>query len=261
MSCCFVIFAHNDLQTNEDVQDMIDNISFYHSDCDFIINHPYLTHPKVEIKHRLGPLDKSSFIFGAFIELLKSISENRIRQFDHFCLVSANQYFINKISFEKETNYIQFLNTENWEMDYTGKDFSTEIKGFPLNQPYGRWDLKNLYLEYNIKQPMSSNWECATLTTKSMLLAKDNIDKCVDFYPNTDMINIFPGYCALMSNEKWEFPKHFGTYDPSNPQPKNWILNIPQVISKMENGYYSVKRVNYSKNCHIKDFVRNNLMK
>ena len=62
MSCCFIIFAHNDLQTNEDVQDLIDNISHFHKDCDFIVNHPTLTHPKVRVRHRLGSVDNSMFI-------------------------------------------------------------------------------------------------------------------------------------------------------------------------------------------------------
>mgnify|MGYP001580247372 CR=1 FL=1 len=59
-----------------------------------------------------------------------------MNNFDHFCLVSANQYFINEINFEKDVNYIQMLNTEDWESTYKGKDTNKEIQGFPLQQPY-----------------------------------------------------------------------------------------------------------------------------
>jgi hypothetical protein len=111
MRCCFIIFAHNNLQSNEDVQDLIENISFFHKDCDFVVNHPSLAHPKVRVKHKLGPPDLSCFIFGAFVEVLNILTEKEIETFDHFCLVSANQYFITPIRFEQDVHYVQFLNT------------------------------------------------------------------------------------------------------------------------------------------------------
>jgi hypothetical protein len=257
--CAFVIFAHNNIQTNDDIDDMIKNINYFHDNCDFYINHPTLNHDKVKIRHRLGPLNYSSFIFGAFEALLKKLTIEEINSFNHFCLVSANQYFINKFNFQKNVNYLQFLNTENWEETYIGKDSSKKIIGFPLQQPYGRWDPKDMYKTLNIESPMSANWECAVLTNNAMLLAKEHIDKCLEIYPNQDMINIFPPYMALLSGEPWEFPKHFGTYDPSN-KAKNWIITIPQVKQKYEEGYYSIKRVNYQKNCPVKEFIRKTYM-
>jgi hypothetical protein len=64
-----------------------------------------------------------------------------------------------------------------------------------------------------------------------------------------------------MSGQKWQFPSHFGTYDPSNPMPRNWIINISQIIQKHSDKYFSIKRVGYSKHCPMKEFVRSNLMK
>ncbi len=257
--CAFVIFAHNGVHTNEDVQDMIDNISHFHNNCDFLVNHPTLTHPNIRLRHSVGPLNNSNFIFGAFEALVRSLSVDEINSYDHFCLVSANQYFINKIEFNKDVNYVQFLNTENWDSTYIGKDMPKEIIGFPLQQPYGRWDPRDLYKILGIELPMSANWECATLTNKAMVLAKEHIDTCVNLYPNMDMINVFPPFMALLSGQEWEFPKHFGTYDPSNTnQPKNNIITIEQLEQKHKEGYYSVKRVNYKKECSIKDYIKTN---
>lgn len=254
----FIIFTHSTVQTLLDVEDMIDNIRHFHNNCEFFINHPTIDHPNIKARHLLGDLNRSNFIFGAFIEILNKLTIEEINNFDHFCLVSANQYFISKIEFEKDVNYLQFLNTENWEATYKGKDTSTEVIGFPLQQPYGRWDMKDLYKKYNLDNPMSANWECATLTKESMLLAKQHISSCLEIYPNEDMINIFPAYMALLSKQEWKYPAHFGTYDPSNPQPKNWILTLNQLLDKKHCGYYSIKRVNYTKDCPIKEYVRNN---
>ena len=102
---------------------------------------------------------------------------------------------------------------------------------------------------------------CLTLTKEAMLLAKENVDCCVETYYNQDMISIFPGYMALMSGQTWEFPSHFGTYDPSNRTLKNKILFPGQVIEKRDAGYFSVKRVNYSKHCPVKQFIRETYMK
>lgn len=259
--CCFIIFAHSTVQDLNDLNDMIDNIQYFHKNCDFIVNHPSIEHPKVKVRHLPGELNKSNFIFGAYEKILKELTEEEILSFDHFCLVSANQYFINDIKFEKDINYVQFYNTETWDDDYWGKDMDKTVVGFPLNQPYGRWDPKDLYKKYSLQIPMPSNWECLTLTKESMLLAKKNIDSCIETYYNQDMISIFPGYMALMSGQEWEFPSHFGTYDPSNRNQKNQILTIEQVDQKLSDGYFSVKRVNYKKNCPIKKHIREHLMR
>lgn len=257
---CFIIFAHSTVQDVDDLNDMIENINYFHKNCDFIVNHPTIEHPKVKVRHMPGVLNQSDFIFGAYVKILKQLTKDEINSFDHFCLVSANQYFVNEIKFDKGINYVQFYNTENWDNLYTGKDMDKTIIGFPLQQPYGRWDPKDLYKVYNLKTPMPSNWECLTLTKESMMLAKNNIDSCVNMYYNQDMISIFPGYMALMSGQPWEFPSHFGTYDPSNKKLKNQVLFIQQVEEKRKEGYFSLKRVNYKKDCQIKDFIRKNYM-
>jgi DNA-directed RNA polymerase subunit L len=257
----FIIFAHSTTHTIEDIDDIINNISHFHNNCDFMVNHPTLNHPKIRIKHMPGQLNVSNFIFGALIDLIKNINEEEINSFDHFCLVSANQYFINDIDFKKGVNYAQFLNTENWEQSYNGKDFDKTIVGFPLQQPYGRWDNKDLYKEFNIELPMSANWECLTFTKEVMLLAKKHIDKCLEYYPNDDMMNIFLPYMILLSKQPWEFPAYFGTYDPSNKPNYNWVITINQIVEKYNQGYFSVKRVNYPKDCELKQFIRQNYMK
>lgn len=259
--CCFIIFAHSLEQDIDDLNDMIENIQYFHDDCDFIVNHPNIEHPKIRVRHMPGVLNHSNFIFGAYGKVLNELSVDEINSFDHFCLVSANQYFIDKINFEKGINYVQFYNAENWDELYIGKDMDKTIIGFPLQQPYGRWDPKDLYKQYNIETPMPSNWECLTLTKESMLLAKQNVDSCLQTYYNQDMISIFPGYMALMSGQPWEFPAHFGTYDPSNRALKNHFLFPEQVEQKRSEGYFSVKRTNYSRHCPIKNFIRQNYMR
>jgi len=257
----FIIFAHSTVHSKEDVDDMIENISYFHDNCDFMINHPTLNHPKIRMRHTPGVLNHSNFIFGALVDLIKNITVDEINSFEHFCLVSANQYFINDIDFKKSINYAQFLNTDNWEQTYNGKDSDKTITGFPLQQPYGRWDSKDLYLEYDIELPMSANWECSTVTKEVMLLAKRHIDKCLEYYPNEDMINIFLPYMILLSKQPWEFPSYFGTYDPSNKPNYNWFITIPQIMQKRDQGYSSIKRVDYKKNCQLKEFIRKNYMK
>jgi hypothetical protein len=257
---CYIIFAHSLIQTENDLDDMIKNIKFFNKDCDFVINHPNMIHPKIRTRHMPGELDRSNFIFGAFEKIVKELSDDEINSYDHFCLVSANQYFINKPDFEVGVNYVQFYNTDDWSNFYDGYNYKTDYVGFPLQQPYGRWDPKDLYKVYNLNTPMASNWECIVLTKESMLLCKENIDSCVNQYPNQDMISLFPGYMALMSGQRWEFPKHFGTYDPSNKQ-RNHTLFLQQVDEKYKEGYYSIKRVNYDLNCPIKEYIRNRYMK
>jgi hypothetical protein len=258
--CCFIIFAHSVYHDIHDLNDIISNINYFHDNCDFIVNHPNIQHPKIRTRFIPGELNKSNFIFGALEEVIHSLSEEDIKSFNHFCLVAANQYFINMIELEKGTNYIQFYNTENWDSIYKGYKTDKTIIGFPLQQNYGRWDVKNLYKNYNIETPMASNWECACLTWESMLNAKKLLSICTTTYPNMDMMSIFPGYMALVSKQNWEFPKHFGTYDPSNPQPKNWLLTTEQIIQKYNDGYFSVKRVGYKKDCPIKSFIKRNFM-
>lgn len=257
----FIIFAHSTIHTIEDIDDMINNISYFHDNCDFMINHPNLNHPKIRMRHMPGSLNHSNFIFGALADLIKNITEEEINNFEHFCLISANQYFINNIDFKKGVNYVQFVNTEDWASNYDGKDFDKKIVGFPLQQPYGRWDSKDLYKEYDIEKPMSANWECLTFTKEVMLLAKKHINKCLEYYPNNDMMNIFLPYMVLLSKQPWEFPPYFGTYDPSNKSNYNWIITVPQIIEKRNEGYSSIKRVNYKKDCELKQFIRQNYMK
>ena len=94
--CCFVIFAHSTDHDVDDLEDMIENIQYFHDDCDFIVNHPNIVHPKVRVHHMPGTLNQSDFIFGAYNKILKQLSVEEIESFDHFCLVSANQYFVDK---------------------------------------------------------------------------------------------------------------------------------------------------------------------
>jgi len=258
---CFVIFAHCDAQSPSDIDDMIDNISRFHKDCDFIVNHPTMDHPKIFTRHRFGILNKSSFIFGAFEEIVSKLTEDQIKSFDHFYLVSANQYFINPIIVEKNINYFQFYNTEDWSNSYNGMNTAATVSGFPLKQPYGRWDDKNLYSVLDIPTPMASNWESGTLTQEAMLLCKKYISTAVNMYPATDLISLFPGYMALKTNQAWKYPAFFGTFDPSNRPQYNHVISQEQVIMKYNEEYSSIKRVNYSKDCPIKGFIRNNYYK
>ena len=81
---CFIIFAHSLDHTREDLQDMIENIQYFHKDCDFIVNHPTIEHPKIRVRHMPGVLDQSNFIFGAYEKILKdlilTIGESDIKQ-------------------------------------------------------------------------------------------------------------------------------------------------------------------------------------
>ena len=94
-----------------------------------------------------------------------------------------------------------------------------------------------------------------------MLLAKENVDSCAETYYNQDMISIFPGYMALMSKQPWEFPAHFGTYDPSNRALRNQLLFPEQVVEKRNDGYFSMKRVAYKRFCPVKKFIREHFMR
>ena len=258
---CFIIFAHSGVHDAHDVDDMIDNITYFHGNSDFMVLHPTMSHPKIKLNEPVGRLNHSSFIFGPLSKLIKTLTEEEVNSFDHFCLVSANQYFIGDIKFEEDVNYIQYYNTDNWDNTYHGKDTDKTIVGFPLEQPYGRWDQKNFYKELGLETPMVANWECMTLTNKTMLLGKQYIDKCLEYFPNNDMINLFLPYMALLSGQRWEFPPHFGTYDPANKPHFNRIITEEQVVNLKNDGYFSVKRLNYKRNCTVKQYIRKNLMK
>lgn len=255
---CFIILAHCNQQNVEDVQDIIDNIKYFSGDCDFIINHPTIVHPKIRTRHSIGLPNKSSCVYGAFIEVVKSITEEDLKKYSHFCLVSANQYFINKIEFKSNVNYFQFYNSSNWDNTYFGIN-TPKTEGNFLKQHYGLWDDRNLFSIFNIENPMASNWECGAMTSKTMRLCKDNIDKSIEVYPNTDLMSIFPGYMALKSKQEWNWPPLFATFDPSCKE-KNHIITVPQLIQKRNEGYFSIKRVNYSKNCPIKQYIRKNFI-
>ena len=112
----------------------------------------------------------------------------------------------------------------------------------------------------NVPTPMASNWEHMTLTRESMLLCKKHIDVCVELYPNQDMISLYPGFMALLTGQEWKFPPFFGTFDPSCPN-KNWILTQEQINEKFNEGYVSVKRVNYKKDCPLKTYIKKEILK
>jgi hypothetical protein len=252
---CFLIFPHCKFQTVEDLNDMIDNIKHYHKDCDFIVNHPTIIHPKVRTRHNIGIIHQCNMVYGVFIEMVRSLTEEDLNKYDHYCMVAANQYFINNIEFKPNVNYFQFYNSDNWDNTYTGIKTPKIIGNF-LKQPYGVWDQKEMYKIFDIKTPMVSNWECGTMTSKTMRLCKENLEKSIELYPNLDLVSLFPGYMALKSEQEWDWPKFFATFDPSCKE-KNWILTTDQVCQKHNEGYFSVKRVNYSKDCPIKQFIRN----
>ena len=93
-----------------------------------------------------------------------------------------------------------------------------------------------------------------------MLLAKENINLCLEVYPDKDMISIFPGYMALLSVQSWQFPKHYGSYDPSNNE-RTHFATESQIDRKHKECYYSIKRTNYSKDCSLKNYIRREYMK
>lgn len=261
LKTAFIIFAHCNLQTKEDIDDLIDNIKRFHKNCDFLVNHPTIEHEKIFTSHNLGELNNSSFLFGAFIEILNKLSYKEIEKFDNFYIVSSNQYFINDIVLEKDINYFQFYNTPDWYNSYVGKDSDRTVVGNPLIQPYGVWDPERLCDDLNINTPMASNWEGGVLTKESMKLCKDNIQKSIDKYPNQDLISLFPGYMALLSVQEWKFPQIFCTFDPTNKPEYNNIITIEQLERKRNEGYFSIKRVNYDRNCPIKSYIRDTYYK
>jgi len=255
---CFIIFAHCSGQSVDDINDMIDNIKHFSPNSEIIINHPTINHPNIISKHDVGPVNNSSFIFGAFDEVLKNISEEFINKFDHFCLFSANQYVINSFNYQKNVNYVQFYNTSNWNKTYKGKDSDCTYHSGALRQGYGLWDDKDMYKVFGIEKAMASNWENATLTKEAMISCKQNIEKAKEIYPNCDLISLFPGYMALMTKQEYRFAPFFGCFDPSSEN-KDHLLSINQINQKKQQGYFSIKRVNYSKDCNLKEYIRYNL--
>lgn len=256
LKTAFIIFAHCGVQTVDDVDDLIDNIKHFHNNCDFLINHPNIEHEKIFTRHNLGELNRSSFIYGAFVDIVNKLSYDDIESFDCFYFVSSNQYFMSDIIIKLNVNYFQFYNTPDWTNSYVGKDSDKTVIGNPLIQPYGVWDPDRLCDDLKVPTPMASNWEGAILTKESMKLCKDHIQTSIEKYPNTDLISLFPGYMALLSGQPWEFPEIFCTFDPSNKPEYNKIVTIEQLLTKKGQGYYSVKRVNYNKDCPIKTHIR-----
>jgi len=114
-----------------------------------------------------------------------------------------------------------------------------------------------MHKELNIKNPMASNWECGVLTKEAMIECKKNMHICNKYYPNFDAMSMYPGFMALKTEQKWKFPSVFLTWDPTCYE-RNHIVTLEQLKQKKSEGYYSIKRVNYSKNCNIKDFIRKN---
>jgi len=258
MSTLYLIFGDARNQNDDDLEDLCQNIRHFDNNAQIIINHPTSNHTNVKLKHIVDPVDISPFIFGVFKEFLNYFSNNDLN-FDHLNLVSANQYYINKFEPEIGVNYVQFYNCDDWDHHYTGKDFPAVYSGNPIVQNFN-WDPRNLHKIVGVDNPMVSNWESMYLTYESVKLCAENLYLCDQIYPNQDRIQTFPAFMALKSGQEWRFPPFFGTFDPSNLVNKhNHIITITQVIEKYNLGYCTIKRVNYHKDCEIKQFIRNNL--
>lgn len=252
----YFIFGDVRHQNDEDLTDMLLNLLKYDEDAQFVINHTNSNHPRALLNHLVGPVNSSQHIFGAFVALLDYLNNNKI-EYDHLCLVSANQYQINKFEPIKGVNYVQFYNCDDWLEKYTGKDFSNVHQGTPLVQSYGVWDQKKLHVILDVPYPMASNWEGSYLTRETIELCIKNLPKCLEVYPNNDLISLYPGYMALKTGQLWMFPPFFGTFDPSNRKNgNNYLITIDQLKEKLNNGYCAIKRVNYKKDCNIKEFVK-----
>ena len=255
MGTLYLIFGDSRNQDNNDLEDLCQNIQQFDTNAEIIINHSTSSHPLVKLRHTVGPVDISPFIFGVFTEFLKYFKENDLK-FDHLSLVSANQYYINKFTPEIGVNYLQFYNCNDWDHNYTGKDFPAIYSGNPIVQNFN-WDPGNLHKAMDIKDPMVSNWEAAYLTYKTVTLCAENLYLCNNIYPNQDRIQTFPAYAVLKSNQEWRFPPFFGTFDPSNPMyHKNQIITLDQLEDKYKKEYAIVKRVNYKFDCPIKKYIR-----
>jgi len=253
----YLIFGDARNQDYDDLEDMCENIKYFDDNCEIIINHPYVDHPFVKLKHIVQPVNQSVFIFGVFIDLMKYLKVNKI-DFDHLCLFSANQYMIRAFFPEKNVNYLQFYNCPDWDYKYTGKNFTNTTIGNPLIQ-YGtfNWDEKGLNKALDIENAMVSNWEFAYLTKEAIELCQEHLEFALNFYLNRDLIQIYPGYMALKTGQLWMFPPFFGTFDPSNKiNNHNHLITNSQIDQKYDEGYCSVKRVGYKKDCNLKQYIR-----
>ena len=253
----YLVFGDVRNQNDEDLEDICQNIKHFDSNAQIIINHPKSSHPNSLLKHEVGVVDHSYFIFGVFIEFLNYIKDKKL-DFDHVCLFSANQYMINSFYPIKGINYLQFYTTDDWDFKYTGKDYSNLTYGTPLMQyKYIDWEPERLDLLLGVEYAMVSNWESAYITKETIKLCIENLDTCLSVYPNKDRIQTYPGYMALKTGQPWLYPPFFGTFDPSNRiNGHNRIITQQQVIQKYNEGYCSVKRAGYTKNCLIKEFIR-----
>jgi hypothetical protein len=257
----YFIFGDARTQSDDDLEDMCLNILHFNDKAQIIINHPTATHENVKLRHIIQPVNQSTFIFGAFIELLKYI-DNHSLEFDHLCLYSANQYMINHFMPIKGINYLQFYNCPDWDYKYTGKDFTNLRIGNPLIQ-YGtfNWDPAGMDQILSVDGAMVSNWEFAHLTNETIKLCTQYINECIKIYPNQDKIQTFPGYMAIKTGQPWLFPPFFGTFDPSNRiNGHNWIITEEQINQKFKEGYASVKRVNYTKDCPLKSYIKEHII-
>jgi hypothetical protein len=257
----YLIFGDARNQNYDDLEDLYQNIKHFDKNCEIIINHPSVEHPNVKIRHVVQPVNVSPFIFGVFTEFLKYIKKNPI-EFDHVCLFSANQYMINNFKPEKHVNYLQFYNCPDWDFKYTGKDFTNTTIGNPLIQ-YGtfNWDQKGMNEILQIPNAMVSNWESAYLTKEAIELSQKYLPDCESIYPGRDCIQLFPGYMALKTGQTWMFPPFFGTFDPSNKiNNHNSIITKEQIDQKLKEGYSLIKRVNYSKDCPLKEYIRSTII-
>ena len=257
----YLIFGDSRNQDNDDLEDLCQNIKKFDEDCDIIINHPTATHPLVKLNHTVHPVNTSTFIFGVFIEFLKYLKYNTT-EFDHVCLFSANQYMINSFHPEIGVNYLQFYNHPYWDYIYNGKDFSNLTIGNPLIQYESfNWDEKNMHEILDVPFAMVSNWEFAFLTKEAIELCQKYLIDCEKIYPNRDCIQLFPGYMALKTGQPWMFPPFFGTFDPSNRvNGHNQIITKEQIDQKFKEGYSSIKRVNYKKDCPLKEYIRRTII-
>ncbi len=255
----YLVFGDERNQTSDDLEDICNNIYYFDKNCEIIINHPTSDHPNVKLRHIVQPVNVSPFIFGVFIDFINLPLNNY--EFDHVCLFSANQYLINSFIPEKGVNYLQFYNCPMWDFKYTGKDFSNLTVGNPLIQYTFNWDHLEMNNFLEIKDAMVSNWEYAFLTKETIDLCRKHLSDCQLIYPNRDCIQLFPGYMALKAEQPWMFPPFFGTFDPSNKINEcNWIITEQQIDQKHKDGYCSIKRVNYGKDCPLKEHIRRTIM-
>jgi hypothetical protein len=257
----YLIFGDSRNQNSDDLEDLCQNIKYFDTNCEIIINHPTSDHPSVKLRHVVQPVNVSPFIFGVFIDFLKYIKDYPI-DFEHVSFFSANQYMIDSFFPEKGVNYLQFYNCPDWDFQYTGKNFSNTTVGNPLIQ-YGNfnWDPNHMNTILDIPNAMVSNWESAYLTKETIELCHKHLVDCINIYPNRDCIQLFPGYMALKTGQPWMFPPFFGTFDPSNRiNNHNPIITQEQIDQKLKEGYALIKRVNYQKNCVLKEYIRSTIM-